>query len=152
MSADSGRTWRAARLGQESAKYAWRLFELAWTIEQPGSYVLMSRATAASGDIQPLVADWNPSGYLYNACPQVRIEAGGSSARPERTAASPPVFPPEVRKACIGCHGEDMITGQRLTREQWDREVQKMIGWGAPVPPEDRAQIVDFLFRHFGPL
>jgi DMSO/TMAO reductase YedYZ molybdopterin-dependent catalytic subunit len=152
VSTDSGRTWRAARLGTEQAQYAWRLFEASWTPAAPGSYVLMSRATDADGETQPVVADWNPSGYSYNACPQVRVEVGASPGRPQPPAARPvPAFPPKVKAACLGCHGEDIIAGQRLTRAQWERDVQKMIGWGATVPPGDHAAILDFLVEHFGP-
>jgi DMSO/TMAO reductase YedYZ molybdopterin-dependent catalytic subunit len=150
VSTDSGRTWRAARLGTDSARYGWRLFETAWTPKQPGSYVLMSRATDASGETQPVVADWNPSGYSYNACPQVRVEVGSEARKPERKEAPVPAFPAKVKQACLGCHGEDIIAGQRLTRAQWERDVQKMAGWGAPVRDEDREEIIDFLVRHFG--
>jgi hypothetical protein len=33
----------------------------------------MSRATDTQGRTQPQVAEWNPSGYLYNAVDQVKI-------------------------------------------------------------------------------
>jgi hypothetical protein len=55
-----------------------------------------------------------------------------------------------VKQSCVGCHGQDMIAGQRLTRAQWERELDKMIRWGAPVKPEDRDEIADFLARTFG--
>jgi DMSO/TMAO reductase YedYZ molybdopterin-dependent catalytic subunit len=150
VSTDSGRSWRAARLGTDSAKYGWRLFEAAWTPKQPGSYVLMAKASDANGETQPVVADWNPSGYSYNACPQVRVEVGGEPRKPVSQAPAIPQFPASVKQACLGCHGEDIIAGQRLTRAQWERDVQKMIGWGAPVRAEDREGIIDFLVRHFG--
>jgi hypothetical protein len=150
VSTDSGRSWRAARLGTDSAKYGWRLFEAAWTPKQPGSYVLMAKASDANGETQPVVADWNPSGYSYNACPQVRVEVGGEPRKPVSQAPAIPHFPASVKQACLGCHGEDIIAGQRLTRAQWERDVQKMIGWGAPVRAEDREGIIDFLVRHFG--
>jgi len=44
-----------------------------------------------------------------------------------------------------------MIAGQRLTRGQWERELDKMSRWGATVKPEDREGIIDFLLSHFGP-
>jgi hypothetical protein len=38
-----------------------------------------------------------------------------------------------------------MVVQQRLTRAQWDRELSKMIGWGARVSPADRESFLDYL-------
>ena len=151
VSTDSGRSWRAATLGKDKARYAWRLWELNWTPPGPGSHVLMARATDAAGATQPLVEDWNPSGYLWNVVQQVRVNAGSEVAAPQRQPLEVPAFPANVKQACIGCHEADIVAGQRLTRAQWDREVTKMTGWGAPVKPGDRDGIIDFLSQHFGP-
>ena len=43
------------------------------------------------------------------------------------------------------CHGEDMTTRQRLTTKQWTAEVEKMVTWGAPLPPEGKQPMIDFL-------
>jgi DMSO/TMAO reductase YedYZ molybdopterin-dependent catalytic subunit len=151
VSMDNGRTWHAARLGADKAKYAWRLWEADWAPSAPGSYVLMAQASDEAGEKQPFAADWNPSGYLYNVVQQVRVEVGGSGAPAFQPAAKIPEFPPKVKASCVGCHREDMTAGQRLTRAQWDREVDKMVRWGAQVKPEDRAQLLDFLSSHFPP-
>ncbi|HUJ22124.1 MAG TPA: sulfite oxidase [Bryobacteraceae bacterium] len=151
VSTDRGRSWHPAKLGPERAKYAWRLWEADWNAERRGSYVLMARATDEAGETQPLVEEWNPSGYLWNVIPQVRVEAGGAEAVPAQQAPAPPALPTQVRETCIGCHGEDMIAGQHLTRPQWEREVDKMTRWGASVKPENRDVIIDFLLSHFGP-
>ena len=151
VSADSGRTWKPARLGAEQAPYAWRLWESEWTPPGAASYVLMARATDTAGETQPFVQDWNPSGYLWNVVAQVRVEAGPARpGRPPETASAVPEFPPQARSACLGCHGADMIAGQRLTRPQWERELDKMGRWGAAVKPEDREGLLDFLVRSFG--
>jgi DMSO/TMAO reductase YedYZ molybdopterin-dependent catalytic subunit len=73
LSTDNGRTWVPARLGRDQAPYAWRRFEYVWRPREPGSHVVLSRATDARGRIQPVVADWNPGGYLWNAIDQVRV-------------------------------------------------------------------------------
>ena len=151
VSTDSGRTWRAATLGRDKARYAWRLWEVTWTPPGPGSYVLMSRAADAAGATQPLVGDWNPSGYLWNVVHQVRVQAGAESPAPPPQQSTIPPFPAKVKEACIGCHESDIIAGQRITRAQWDREITKMTGWGAKVQPADRNEILDFLTQHFGP-
>jgi sulfite oxidase len=73
ISADGGATWQPAQLGKDQAKYAWRLWSYVWKAPKAGDYTLMSRATDGQGRTQPTVAEWNPSGYLFNAIDQVRI-------------------------------------------------------------------------------
>jgi DMSO/TMAO reductase YedYZ molybdopterin-dependent catalytic subunit len=77
VSTDGGRTWAAARLGSERARRAWRQFEHVWQPGGPGAFVVMSRATDARGRAQPIVPDWNPAGYLWNAVDQLRVVVGG---------------------------------------------------------------------------
>lgn len=77
ISADAGSTWQLASLGRERAKYAWRLWSFSWKAPKPGEYTFLCRATDRSGRTQPASADWNPSGYLYNAIDQVRIHVEG---------------------------------------------------------------------------
>ena len=40
------------------------------------------------------------------------------------------------RDNCLMCHAEEMTARLRLTEKQWAAEVDKMVGWGAPVKPE----------------
>jgi sulfite oxidase len=74
VSIDHGATWQQARLVGEQAKYTWRRFEHAFDASKPESYLIMSRATDASGKTQPMTPPWNPSGYLWNAPDAVRVE------------------------------------------------------------------------------
>ena len=148
VSTDGGQRWRPAKLGRDRARYAWRLWELIWTRDNPGSDVVMARATDAAGATQPLIQQWNPSGYLWNVVQPVNLKSSGAPLQPLRET---PPFPPKVTQACIGCHESDIIAGQRLSRAQWDREVNKMTGWGAIVNPADRNEILDFLIERFGP-
>lgn len=76
VSADGGRTWTVAQLGPDRARRAWRQFEHVWRPTGPGAFVVMSRATDTRGRAQPIVPDWNPSGYLWNAVDQVRVTVG----------------------------------------------------------------------------
>ncbi len=46
---------------------------------------------------------------------------------------------------CLICHDAAMIINQRLTPAQWSAEVEKMIGWGSPVPPEEVVGLVELL-------
>jgi DMSO/TMAO reductase YedYZ molybdopterin-dependent catalytic subunit len=76
ISTDLGRTWKPAKLGKNRARYAWQLWEYTWDATEPGSFLIMSRATDSGGRIQPMVQDWNPSGYLWNVIDRVRVTIG----------------------------------------------------------------------------
>ena len=78
VSTDSGATWQVARLVGEQARYTWRRFEFGFTATKAESYLVLSRATDTAGRVQPAVAHWNPSGYLWNQCDAVRIEVRGA--------------------------------------------------------------------------
>jgi DMSO/TMAO reductase YedYZ molybdopterin-dependent catalytic subunit len=73
VSTDGGRTWTQARLGQDRAPYAWRQFEHTWRPTEAGSFVVLSRANDDHGRVQPIIPDWNPAGYLWNAVDQARL-------------------------------------------------------------------------------
>jgi sulfite oxidase len=73
VSTDGGTTWRAARLGAQQARYAWRFWDYAWNPPKPGEYTIMSRASDDQGRTQPPTAAWNPSGYLFNAVDRVNL-------------------------------------------------------------------------------
>jgi sulfite oxidase len=143
VSVDRGRTWKAARLSGEATRFGWRLWEFPWTPTEDAYYIVLVRARDLSGDIQPLVSEWNPSGYLWNAIARIDLNTASSSATPSPVQSPPPI----LRETCMTCHGDDVIQQQRLTRAQWDRELNKMIGWGARVRPEDRETLLDYLSR-----
>jgi sulfite oxidase len=73
VSTDAGATWQVAQLGRDRSKYAWRLWSHKWKAPKAGDYTILSRATDSQGRTQPETAEWNPSGYLYNAYDQVKI-------------------------------------------------------------------------------
>jgi hypothetical protein len=62
--------------------------------------------------------------------------------------ASPPAA---FKNACVTCHDDDVIRQQRLTRAQWEAEINKMTGWGAKVLTEDRDTLLDYLAATYGP-
>ncbi len=74
VSMDAGASWERARLTGEHERYAWRRFEHTFTAKGPQTITLLSRATDANGVVQPAVAHWNPSGYLWNQYDVVRVE------------------------------------------------------------------------------
>jgi hypothetical protein len=56
-----------------------------------------------------------------------------------------------ARERCVSCHEADLIVSQRLSRQGWTREVEKMIRWGAVVNDAEKEPLVDYLFSNFGP-
>lgn len=56
-----------------------------------------------------------------------------------------------VEAACIRCHSADMLAQQRLTEKQWTATVEKMMRWGAVVKDDDKAPVIAYLTKHFGP-
>ncbi len=152
VSADAGQTWSAGKLVGRPTKYGFRRWKFAWQATE-GSRTLISRATNAAGQSQPLEPEWNPNGYLYNAAqPRLVTIATSAPAAPQRAAdlqAQPE--PSSYKASCHGCHDDHMMHQQHLTRAQWDREVTKMTGWGAEVKPEQRSELLDYLAGDFKP-
>ena len=54
-----------------------------------------------------------------------------------------------VQKNCLICHSGELIQGQRLSKPLWEKEVEKMAGWGSPIPDEQKSVLVDYLVTHF---
>ena len=55
----------------------------------------------------------------------------------------------ELKRTCTRCHGLDVIRAQRLSREEWERELDKMSSMGAKI--RNRAALLDYLTRRYGP-
>jgi len=55
-----------------------------------------------------------------------------------------------LRENCMICHSEEMIATQRLTPAQWKTEVEKMVGWGSPLPKEQVQPLIDYLAAEYG--
>jgi DMSO/TMAO reductase YedYZ molybdopterin-dependent catalytic subunit len=155
VSVDGGRSWRAARLQREQqTKFGWRLWDFAWTPSREAYYTILARARDATGNTQPFDQEWNPSGYGWNVIPRVGVNiVNGPPPAATRIPITAPALapPPAFKTACVACHDDDVIGQQRLTRPQWDAEINKMIGWGAKVADRDRSALLDYLARSYGP-
>ena len=159
VSVDGGRRWRPATLQRDQrTRFGWRQWEFNWTPSEDAYYTLLARARDTAGNIQPMDQEWNPSGYAWNVVPRVRINAVRELPGAPAPAGAPPATsvtavaqPPSFRSGCGVCHEDDLIRQQRLTRADWNREIDKMIGWGARLRDEDRAVFLDYLSDNFGP-
>jgi mono/diheme cytochrome c family protein len=49
---------------------------------------------------------------------------------------------------CLACHSLRIVHSQRLSKAAWNRELDKMAGWGAKI--EDREALLDYLVTNFG--
>ena len=53
-------------------------------------------------------------------------------------------------KSCTAaCHGTSLIAQQRLDRDAWGREIDKMMRWGAEVPPAEKDAFINYLTSLF---
>ncbi len=75
LSFDGGRSWAPAEVGESRAGAA-AMWRTAWSPPRPGDYTILSRATDAAGNVQPVEPAWNLYGYGNNAVQRVRVVVG----------------------------------------------------------------------------
>ena len=74
VSADGGRSWQAASLGESLGKYSFREWKLALRLPK-GEHSLKVKATNRIGQSQPEKPLWNPPGYMRNVVETTRLVA-----------------------------------------------------------------------------
>jgi DMSO/TMAO reductase YedYZ molybdopterin-dependent catalytic subunit len=75
-SIDYGATWQKSKVSPPKNKLAWQHWSAELTFPQPGYYEVWVRATDDKGVTQPMVIpQWNPGGYLNNACHRIAVKA-----------------------------------------------------------------------------
>jgi hypothetical protein len=68
------------------------------------------------------------------------------------TADLPPgAMQAKATTACTECHEARIVLQQRLSKDAWTKEVDKMTKWGAVVDPTDREALIDYLSTNFSP-
>lgn len=55
----------------------------------------------------------------------------------------------ELVMRCLMCHSVEIAVQQRLGPEGWSDTLDRMIKYGAPIPPEDKQRLMAYLLRHF---
>lgn len=74
-SIDFGSTWRACNLERPINRLAWQHFSAKIEFPLKGYYEVWVKATDDKGISQPMVVpNWNPKGYLNNACHRVAVK------------------------------------------------------------------------------
>ena len=54
----------------------------------------------------------------------------------------------EEARACTPCHSLRLIHSQRLSRATWNKELDKMTGWGTRIA--DRDALLEYLVANYG--
>jgi hypothetical protein len=47
------------------------------------------------------------------------------------------------------CHSVEIAVQQRLGLRGWSETLDRMITYGAPIPPADKEKLMAYLLRHF---
>jgi len=50
---------------------------------------------------------------------------------------------------CVICHSVEVAVQQRFGPKGWSDTLDRMIKYGAPIPPEDKEQLLVYLLRHY---
>ena len=66
LSIDAGQTWRAAKLGKDLGRFAFRTFAYSLTPKDKGRLIVMARAANKIGQTQTPELILNPAGYHHN--------------------------------------------------------------------------------------
>ncbi|MEM6513010.1 MAG: sulfite oxidase [Pseudomonadota bacterium] len=76
LSCDFGATWQVAELAAPANRLAWQSWQADLRLPSAGYHEIYVRATDEMGRAQPmLVPNWNPKGYLNNACHRIAVQA-----------------------------------------------------------------------------
>lgn len=54
----------------------------------------------------------------------------------------------EESRSCVPCHSLRLIHSQRLSRTAWNKELDKMAGWGTKM--NEREALLEYLVANFG--
>lgn len=74
-SIDFGQTWQRADLEKPVNRFAWQHWQARIQFPQTGYYEIWAKAVDSQGVAQPMVVpQWNPKGYLNNACHRIAVE------------------------------------------------------------------------------
>ena len=75
LSLDYGVTWKKCNLEAPKNRLAWQHWSLALDFSQKGYFEVWVKATDSEGITQPMVIpQWNPGGYLNNACHRIAVK------------------------------------------------------------------------------
>ena len=94
-------------------------------------------ATVADSDKEALVA------FLARTFNNNRPRPASSKALPEGKGMD--VF----QVSCLNCHDEKPAAALKLDRAGWMRVLDRMMSWGAHVPPDRKDDLIEYLLKGF---
>jgi cytochrome c5 len=118
---------------------AQRLSRQGWTREVEKMIRWGAQVSDAEKEI---LVDYFAARFKPNSGPNSAASATAAGDEPGRK-----IF----EERCLLCHEADMTRQQRLSKQGWTREVEKMIRWGAQVSDAEKESLVDYLSGNFGP-
>ncbi len=74
VSLDGGSRWSEASLGRDGGRFSFRPFSMTVPTREPGSMVVMARATSRAGETQVDQLVFNPAGYHHNVIQRLYVE------------------------------------------------------------------------------
>ena len=78
ISIDFGATWQKVNLDRPANRLAWQHWKTTVQLPEAGYYEIWARATDSQGNMQPMIVpEWNPKGYLNNACHRIAVKRKG---------------------------------------------------------------------------
>ena len=81
-----------------------------------------------------------------------RVAAAEAPIRRAYASEYPPGPGMEIaRDACTICHGVPLVAQQHKDSTGWEKTVETMVKWGAPVDSAQRAPLVRYLLARYGP-
>jgi len=89
--------------------------------------------------IDYLVKNFGPAGAAA-AKPQAPAGGGNTDAAGKKL----------LEDSCTTCHDLDLVSGQRLSKDEWQGVVSSMIAKGAAVNDKDMPVLVDYLTKTYG--
>jgi DMSO/TMAO reductase YedYZ molybdopterin-dependent catalytic subunit len=76
VSTDGGATWTRAEFLDPDEPGVWRRWQFVWRAPAAGDYVLVSRATDLSGQVQPCERDWRMETYVIHHWVPIPVRVG----------------------------------------------------------------------------
>jgi cytochrome c2 len=108
-------------------------------------YSMISRGSNLMPDeIEPVIA-YLTATYGPGSAPPGSDDSSGSSALPDEPGREILV------RSCVQCHAMEMILEAKKSEPEWKQTVDRMIGYGADVTPEQQNLVVKYASEHFGP-
>ena len=81
------------------------------------------------------------------------LAAGAAAAAAPRAAAQGAPIPQtpgwELVMRCVICHSVEIAVQQRFGPKGWSDTLDRMIKYGAPIPPEDKEKLLAYLLQNF---